>query len=260
MPSVKLFDGSMYYGEKKAITTTSPPLVLIHGAGGTHLDWPPELRRLPDTRVIGLDLPGHGRSTGPGRSDTLIYAQDVCAFLDKLEIERAIFAGHSMGGAIVLQIGLNMPQRAAGLILMGTGSKLPVEPTLPQRIIDEPETTVDWIINTSWSAHVPESFKQLGRQRLLDTNPEVLRDDYLACQSFDVRDRIEQITAPSLVLGAADDQMVKLKFSATLAERIPHSRLVTIEGAGHMFPLEQGQAVSQAVSEWLAEELCKKEK
>lgn len=250
---------SIYYAEKKADTSPNPPLVLIHGAGGSHLDWPPELRRLPNTRVIALDLPGHGRSVGPNRSDTLAYAEDMCVFLDRLKIERAVFAGHSMGGAIVLQIGLNMPQRTAGLILMGTGSKLPIDPTLPHRIMDEPEKTAEWIIEWSWSVDAPESLKQLGRERLLSADPVILRDDYLACQSFDVRDRLEQITAPTLVLGAVDDRMVKLKFSATLAERIPNARLVTIEGAGHMFPLEQGAVVSRAVSEWLAEEIWKKE-
>jgi pimeloyl-ACP methyl ester carboxylesterase len=143
---------------------------------------------------------------------------------------------------------------------VGTGSKLPVEPTLPQRIIDEPEKTIDWLINYSWGANTPDELKQLGRERLLVTNSEILRGDYLACQAFDVRDRLEQIAAPTLVLGAVDDQMVKLKFSVTLADRIPCARLVTVEGAGHMFPLEQGPVVGRTVSEWLGEELWKKGK
>lgn len=260
MPSIDCADGSIYYAEKKAAAKLNPPLLLIHGAGGTHLDWPSELRRLPEVRVIALDLPGHGRSTIPGRSDTLSYAQDVCAFLDALKIERAIIAGHSMGGAIALQIAINMSDRVAGLILMGTGSKLPIHPTLMERIIDQPEITIGWIIDNSWSTHAPEVLKQMGRERLLNTNPAVLRGDYLACQLFDVRDKLAQIAAPTLVLCAADDQMVKLKFSVTLAERIPHARLVTVEGAGHMFPLEKGPVVSRVVSEWLAEDICKKQK
>ena len=43
-----------------------PPVVLIHGAGGTHLHWPSEVRRLPGYRVLALDLPGHGKSGGAG--------------------------------------------------------------------------------------------------------------------------------------------------------------------------------------------------
>ncbi len=252
MPTLSLDSRSIYYTEKKPERTPYPPLVLVHGAGGSHLDWSAELRRLPDTHVIALDLPGHGHSAGAGLTDTLAYAEDVCRLLDALKIERAIIAGHSMGGAIAQQIGLRMPERAAGLILVGTGSKLPVEPTLPQRILSETEQAIDWLIDWSWGADVPQDIKDLGRQRLRETSPQVLQGDYIACQKFDVRDQLERIIAPTLVLAAADDRMVKLKFGVTLSERIPNATLVVIEGAGHMFPLEKAQEVAGAVARWLA--------
>lgn len=244
---------TLYYTEHKAVASPFPPLILIHGAGGIHFDWPPELRRLPGTRVIALDLPGHGRSAPPSHPDTLAYARNVCALLDALKIGRAVIAGHSMGGAVALQIGIHMADRAAGLILIGTGSKLPVDPTLPQRIIDDPAATIDWIIERAWYTDAPAALKDLGRQRLLETLPAVLRDDYLACQSFDVREHLNRITAPTLVLGAPDDQMVKLKFSLTLSEKIPNATLIVIERAGHMFPLEQPQSVAGSIAGWLAE-------
>jgi pimeloyl-ACP methyl ester carboxylesterase len=253
MPTLQLENRSIYYTQRKPEQTPYPPLVLVHGAGGSHLDWSPELRRLPDTHVIALDLPGHGRSADTGFTDTLAYADDVCAVLDALKIERAIIAGHSMGGAIAQQIGLRMPERAAGLVLVGTGSRLPVEPTLTRRIMTETEQAVDWLIDWSWGANAPQEMKDLGRQRLLDTPPEVLQGDYVACQKFDAREHLEQISAPTLVLGAKDDRMVKLKFSVTLSERIPNATLVVIEGAGHMFPLEKAQEVADAVTRWLSE-------
>jgi pimeloyl-ACP methyl ester carboxylesterase len=254
MPTVQLESCTIYYARKRAGSTRYPPLVLVHGAGGTHLDWPPDLLRLPDAHIIALDLPGHGRSTGAGYADTLAYARDVCALLDALKIERAIIAGHSMGGAIAQQIGIHMPERVAGLILVGTGSKLPVEPTLPQRIIEDTDRTVEWLMDWSWGANVPQVIKNRGRQRLLETPPQVLQSDYIACQNFDVRDNLERIAAPTLVLGAADDRMVKLKFSVTLGERIPNATLVIIEGAGHMFPLEKSREVARAVTQWLTEQ------
>jgi pimeloyl-ACP methyl ester carboxylesterase len=251
MPTLNLPRGPLYYTDRKG-KSPYPPLLLVHGAGGSHLDWPPELRRLPQTRVIVPDLPGHGRSAGPGRADTLEYAADVCGLLDALHIGRAIIAGHSMGGAVAQQIALNWPDRAVGLILIGTGSKLPVEPTLPQRIVDEPEKTVDWLVEWSWGANAPPSLKALGRQRLLEILPEILRGDYLACQAFDVRDRLELIVVSTLVLGGAQDHMVPLKFATFLAEHIPKAQLVVIEGAGHMFPLEEPQTVADSISDWLA--------
>jgi pimeloyl-ACP methyl ester carboxylesterase len=255
MPTITSLNGAIYYAQHTPDDSPYPPLVLIHGAGGSHLDWSPQLRRLPDTRVIALDLPAHGKSTGSSRTDTLQYAEDVCAFLDALDIERAIIAGHSMGGAIAQQIGLHMPDRAAGLILVGTGSKLPVEPTLTQRIMNETEQAIEWLIDWSWSANAPDDIKALGRERLAKTPPAVLRDDYFACQAFDVRAHLERIAAPTLVLGAREDRMVKLKFSITLCERIPNATLVVIEDAGHMFPLEKEQEVADSVANWLSEAL-----
>ncbi|NLX12015.1 MAG: alpha/beta fold hydrolase [Chloroflexi bacterium] len=251
MPTAITPQGALYYAGHVPTTVSYPPLVLVHGAGGSHLDWPPDLRRLAGMRVIALDLPGHGRSPGPGRADTAAYAQDVIALLDALDIPRAIIAGHSMGGAIAQQTALGWPDRVAGLVLIATGSKLPVDPALPQRVIDEREQAVAWITEWAWSADSPVELRALGQQRLLEMPPEVLRGDYLACQAFDVRGRLEQISAPVLVIGASEDRMVRPKFSATLAEQIPGAQLVMIEGAGHMLPLEQPQAVAAAVQAWL---------
>ncbi|RPI96142.1 MAG: alpha/beta fold hydrolase, partial [Chloroflexi bacterium] len=175
MPAVQLDGRVLYYTQKKADSTVYPPLILLHGAGGSRLDWPGELRRLPGPRVIALDLPGHGRSTGIGFADTRLYADEVCALLDALHIERAIIAGHSMGGAIAQQIGINRPEHAAGLILIGTGSKLPIDPTLPQRIIDDTDKTLDWLGDWSWSPDTPAGVKALSRQRLSEISPDVLR-------------------------------------------------------------------------------------
>jgi pimeloyl-ACP methyl ester carboxylesterase len=245
---------SIYYTDRKCENSPYPPLVLVHGAGGSHLDWSPELRRLPQTRVIALDMPGHGRSAGSGHTDTLAYAQDVIALLDELRLPCAIITGHSMGGAIAQQIGIHFPKRTAGLILVGTGSKLPVEPTLPQRIINETEAAINWLVEWSWGTSAQPEMKANSRKNLLKTSPQVLRGDYLACQAFDVREQLAQITAPTLVLAATEDRMVKLKFGVTLAERIPHARLVEIAGAGHMFPLEKAAVVAGAISQWLAEQ------
>ena len=58
-----------------------PVVVLLHGAGGSHLGWPPGLRRLSDFAVMGIDLPGHGRSHPPGRQTINDYAADIAALL-----------------------------------------------------------------------------------------------------------------------------------------------------------------------------------
>ena len=91
-------------------------MVLIHGAGGDHLFWPPEMRRLPDYRVITLDLPGHGKTEGPGCQSIQDYARDVAEFMDVASLSRAVFVGHAMGGAIAL----GHPLGATGAIRSAT--------------------------------------------------------------------------------------------------------------------------------------------
>ena len=60
------------------------PVVLIHGAGGTHLFWPSEIRRLLGFRVFALDLPGHGKSSGRGLQSIAAYATSVLDWMAAL--------------------------------------------------------------------------------------------------------------------------------------------------------------------------------
>lgn len=252
MTAITLRDGTLYFTDHAPASSLYPPLVLVHGAGGSRLDWPPGLRRLSGARVITVDLPGHGRSSASSHTDTLAYAHDIAALLETLDIERAIVVGHSMGGAIAQQFGIHHPARAAGLVLLGTGSKLPVEPSLPQRIVEETEQAIDWLMEWAWSPATPLEIKALGRERLGQTPARVLQRDYLACQAFDVRGQLERIHAPTLVIAGDIDRMVRLKFGMTLAEQIPHASLTVLEGAEHMFPLERADDMIRAIRQWLA--------
>ena len=131
MPAINLPDGTLYYAQSHPDATAFPPLVLVHGAGGSRLDWAPELRRLPDARVIALDLPGHGKSTAPGRNTLDAYARDVAALLDALALDRAVIVGHSMGGGVAQLLALDWPERIAGLVLLGTGASCRSIPRCP---------------------------------------------------------------------------------------------------------------------------------
>ena len=251
MPEVALQRGKLWIAEHRDSLSHYPPLLLIHGAGGSHLDWPAELRRLPGITVLVPDLPGHGRSPGPGRQTVSAYAADMVALLDALHIRRAIVGGHSMGGAIAQVMALNYPERVAGLILIGTGAKLRVHPDILARVRNEPDAIYELLTTWMWAEDVPEQVRRLGRRRIAANDPQVVYGDYLACNTFDVMTQIQRIAAPTLVIGGTADRMTPHKFSAYLAEHIPRAELVTIEGGGHMMALEQPQAVAQAVAAWL---------
>src|SRR5690606_16855824 len=85
MPTVTAGEQDIFYFEYRVSASRFPPVLLIHGAGGQHTHWPPQVRRLPGTRTFAPDLPGHGRSPGEGRSSIAAYAADMLALMDALE-------------------------------------------------------------------------------------------------------------------------------------------------------------------------------
>src|SRR5512136_694580 len=188
MPFINVNDEELFYA-----ATSSPDarltMVLVHGAGENHLAWPAELRRVDGVNVHALDLPGHGKSGGRGRSSVGDYVEVVRGFLDALNVERAVITGHSMGGAIAQQFALTWPARTAGLILVATGAKLRVFPQILGGILTDTEATLDLVNRFVWGPNAPEQLVQLGRAQMADTNPQVMADDYAACDTFDVRER-----------------------------------------------------------------------
>ncbi|HRF98261.1 MAG TPA: alpha/beta hydrolase [Aggregatilineales bacterium] len=251
MPQITTTRGTLYYADHRKADSVAIPVIYIHGAGGTHLDWSAELRRLPQANAIALDLPAHGKSAPPHRTTITDYAEDVVALLNALSLPRAIFAGHSMGGGIAQQIALLYPEKVAGLMLIGTGAKLAVHPDILNRVMTDYEAVADLLAEWLWGADVPDIFKQTTRDQLLKTPAEVTYGDYTACNGFDSRTELKNITAPTLVISGTQDKMTPLKYGQYLADNIPNSTLAIIEGAGHMLGLEHAGHVAQIVANWL---------
>jgi pimeloyl-ACP methyl ester carboxylesterase len=250
MPYAETARGDLFYTVSRG-PKESPTLVLVHGAGGTRLHWPAELRRLPAVSVYTLDLPGHGRSGGPGCDTVTGYAEAVAAFLHAVGIDLAIVTGHSMGGAIAITLALDFADLVAGLVLVATGARLRVAPAILDGIRSDFERTTELITRFAWSSGTAPRLIELGRQALLGTSADVLLGDFTACDRFDVMERLGEIAAPTLVVAGSADQLTTVKYARFLAERISDARLVTVEGAGHMVMLERPLEVAEAMQDFL---------
>ncbi len=246
MPYAETARGNVFYTEKKD-PQDGPLLVLIHGAGGSRLHWPPQLRRMSGATVYALDLPGHGRSQGAGCGSIEGYAAVVLAFLDHIAANSPVVVGHSMGGAVAQKLALNNRERVSALVLVATGARLQVAPAILEGIEQDFEQTVDLITRYAWSPEADPSLTDLGRQALQETGSDVLRRDFLACDRFDVMDHVGEIDVPTLVIGASADRLTPLKYSRFLREQIPNAQLVALEGAGHMVMLERPREVADAI-------------
>jgi pimeloyl-ACP methyl ester carboxylesterase len=225
---------------------TKPPLVLIHGAGGDHLSWPPEIRRLADARVFALDLPGHGNSEGPGLQFVADYADSVIGFMNALNLSRAVFIGHALGGAIALTLAIDHPERVAGMGLISTGPRLPIAISVLENAAN-PATFNVAVQSLQELMHIPGASKDLKDQNFRhfsSIRPTLFHGDLRACDQFDLTNRLNAVQTPTLVICGTDDQLVPRHLSESLAEQIPGAALQTIDGAGHLLMFEQSRRVA----------------
>jgi pimeloyl-ACP methyl ester carboxylesterase len=242
-----------YYFFHDGGSKLKPPLILLPGAGADHLAWPAEFRHLPGFSIYALDLPGHGKSSGAGRQSAEEYAQAVVEFMDTAGLWRAVFVGHSMGGAVALSLALEFPKRTAGLGLISSGARLPV----PAEILENAGSSPTFpfaaraLQALSVGDHTSPRLAEQTLKRLLSVRPTLLHGDLLACDSFDVADRLGSIQAPVLVICGSADKLTPAHNSVTLAARIPNAALQIVDEAGHLAILEQPTRLAKILSVFL---------
>lgn len=246
MPTQIIAKQSVYY-ELWGASAAPPALVLIHGAGGSHEDWPEAIRRLPHTAVYALDLPGHGRSAPPGYDTIDAYANAVQAWLEACGLTAVVLAGHSMGSAIVQTLALRYLPVLRGIILAGASARLRVSPIVLDNLPHDPATAVSFVAQYAWSKHAPPQTKTAAVARLAGTDSSVLHGDYLACNRFDRVGQLHPIRIPTLIISGAEDQMTPTKYGRSLAAEISQSEYVEIGRAGHYVMLEQPQVTAEAM-------------
>jgi pimeloyl-ACP methyl ester carboxylesterase len=250
MPMIQLPHAHLFYAQHQP-KDARQALLLIHGAGGSHLTWPVALRRLPHTAVYALDLAGHGRSQSPSHNTIEAYTQDVLDFIAVQKLENVVVLGHSMGGAIAQMVGLAQPPTVTGLVVLGTGAKLRVSPKILETIQLNYEEAVDGLNQFYWGGQQDPALMVANRRSMMACPAEVMLNDFLACDQFDLRDRLAEIVLPTLVVSASADQMTPPKFGQFLAAQLPQAEFALIEQAGHMMMLEFPEQVAQLVEDFV---------
>jgi pimeloyl-ACP methyl ester carboxylesterase len=248
-----LASGLYFHFSQDGVVET-PSVVLLHGIGGMHLFWPPQIRRLPGYRVFALDLPGHGKSNHGGGLQTVeAYTEQIVAWMETVNLHRAVFVGHSLGGAIALNLSRQYPERALGLGLFSSGVRLHI----PQDILADASSTatfyksVESLVSWSFGSSVSEQLSESTASYWREVRPSVLCGDLIASEQFDCNEQLAEIRFPTLVLCGEEDRIAPLRYSQLLARIIPGAVLQVIPQAGHMVMLEQPALVAKSLVDFL---------
>jgi 3-oxoadipate enol-lactonase len=239
-------------------------VVLAGSLGSTLAMWEPQVPALTAAgyRVVRYDARGHGASPvppGPYSMDDL--ADDAVELLDLLGVERAHFVGLSVGGMAGLRLAARNPERVDRLAVMCTSAYTTPKGAFAERAALVSAEGTAGIAPTVVGRWFTENFKAAHPDDLaafiatLSASP---REGYvatcLAIEGMDLRADLTSITAPTLVIGGADDQSIPPPHQEAIAAAIPGARLVILEHAAHLASFERADEVNALLLDHLSDD------
>lgn len=228
----------------------APAIVLIHGSGCDGSLWDLLAGNLaPRMRVIAVDLPGHGASAPRGGGDTMkCYARSVAEAIGSLGLVKPAIGGHSLGGAVALTVVLENPELAGSLVLVGSGARLRVLPSIIEALASDFDMALASVGQFSFSTNAGPEIVRTAGEMMKRNGRDAMLADFLACNSFDVMSRLGEIRVSTLAVCGEADALTPPKYSRFLAEKIPGCIVKTIPAAGHMVMLEAPEALAEMIS------------
>lgn len=242
------------------------PLVLIQGLTGTLDWWDPEFVDALSRRyqVLLFDNRGAGRSDAPdGEWSVPQMAEDTLGLMDALGIESAHVLGYSMGGMIAQELALLHPERVDKLVLCVTfcGGRVTVQASreVLSKLMDRSGTTDEQVERFATLLFAPDWIEEnrsvLGdfkeRYLIAPTSDHNAARQFMATVKFDASGRLDQITAPTLVMCGAADILIPPENSRTIAEGIPGARLLAYPDAGHGFVWQLREQALEDLTDFL---------
>lgn len=258
-----------------------PPLIILHGGLGLdHTSVLPWFEPLTDEyTLIAYDHRGNGRSTWPadwGSVDDRTWTEDIERVRETLGLVRPILFASSYGANLALQYALRYGDRVGGLILCGgsagtdhdaitmenvASAATPEQMEMLGLVYDpEGETPTPAAMREAVLKLLPLYFHgpvpDRARRAFEETHysPGAFRRSYLGCRpSYQVLDRLPEITVPTLVLQGAHDRITPSRLCGErLAGAIPGAELALFEQSGHFAFMEEPDAVLEVVRLWLS--------
>ncbi|MGP4002677.1 alpha/beta fold hydrolase [Streptomyces sp. 8N706] len=223
-------------------------IVFLHAFGSSSRAWRPQIEELGDRhRVLAPDLPGHGAAPGPFSLDEALAA--VRQVL-RGQAEPVHLVAVSGSVSVALLTALAEPAQVAGLVLSGgvaRGRRRDSVQRLMLRLM--PEGMLVNVLNGLYAGGGAEYADQAA-QDLRRAGKATLLTGLTGLGRLELRDRLGDIGAPTLVLNGAKDQS-NLSGAREIAAGVPGATMRIIPGAGHLWNLEQPGLFSRTVDEFV---------
>ncbi len=165
----------------------------------------------------------------------------------------AVLVGHSMGGAITIEVALARPELLAGIVLVGSGARLRVTPIIRDEVKRDYPHAAEVIAEWAYSPRADAKLKTASVRELLEVPAAVTHGDFQACDAFDRMEEIGRILLPTLVVCGEEDRLTPVKYSQYMKDRIPNARLVIIPEAGHSVMLEKPEELNAALRSFISD-------
>jgi len=236
-------------------------VLFLHGIGGRRHNWDAQLAFFGDQyQAAAWDARGYGDSEDyEGPLDFTVFSADLLRVFEHFGADRAHLVGLSMGGRIARNFALHHPERVRSLTLANTSPGFGVmtpeqlRTFVEQRRNLDPEAQAKRLLGPKPPRGAFDtlvaSMRALHRESHLKTIEASVAQDLAA--------PIEEIRAPTLVIGSTHDTLYPRRIAEDMARRIPGARLVILEEAGHLSNLDRPQEFNRALAEFLRERSLK---
>ncbi|MCX4824949.1 alpha/beta hydrolase [Streptomyces sp. NBC_01142] len=238
------------------------PVVLLHALSLHSSMWQAQQRALSERGhpVVAFDQRGFGSAPlGDARPSLDVVADDLARVLDARGIGRAVLAGSSMGGYVVMAFLRRHPDRAAAVALLSARATADTPEVREQRLRFAEAVMADGVRDAMLSQVTPRLLGATTRGARPDVLARVLEDARAADPAAlawaqraiaarpDDTDTLRATRVPAVVIAGDEDELVSAEESRHSVNALPQGELVTVEGAGHLQPLEAPGAVTAAL-------------
>lgn len=241
MPKITVNDLDINYREEGS----GFPLIFIHGLSDDSILWTPLMPEFSEHyRTIALDIRGHGHSEKPDTPYSIqLFSEDLLGFLKKLDIPQAHLLGFSLGGAIAQQFALDHPEKIRSLILLSTFSYN--DPDLRDAFeklrnslakggfpafFDE---AIKLVVTSEFASANVDAISEMKKRSVRINSPTAILHAIDACLDFNVKDRIFQISFPTLIISGRKDVLTPPHLGEQIHRSIKGSKWKIMEGMGH---------------------------